>query len=113
MSSIRMIIKKSDGSIVIPKSLYDDTDKDFKGIFEGNWNECNEHYGGNWEEYITKSPHIGKRTWMPPISLFGRTCLIVESDGFRIVDDEKFISMLNGKMFEVSTDGLTTIFKEV
>lgn len=113
MSVIRIIVKRSDGSIVIPKSLYDDTHEDFKGTFEGNWNECNEHYGGNWEEYVKKCPHIGKRTWMPPLFLFGCTCLIVESDRFKIIYDEEFINMLNGNVFEVQTDGLTTILREL
>lgn len=112
MSVIRIIVKRGDGSIVIPKSLYDDTYEDFKGIFKGNWNECNRVYGGNWKEYIKKCPRIGKRSWMPPVSLFGCTCLIVESDRFRIVHDEEFINMLNGNAFLVQTDGFTTILRE-
>lgn len=109
---MKMIIKKKDGHVFIPQCYYDDTGKDYKGVFEGNVNECNIYYDGDWDKYIKTCPQIGKRTWMPPFDLFNMTCLLVESEKFSILNDLDFMDMLNNGVYKVSYDGITMIFRE-
>jgi len=62
--------------VVIAESVYNDTHKDFKGVWDTEREGC--------EEYM------GRRTWMPPFSLFNKTCLLVDGLTLDIISDELF-----------------------
>lgn len=70
------IIKTDNGNIIIAESVYNDTHKDYKGVWDVDREGA--------EEYM------GKRTWMPPFSLFNTTCLLVEDFGLDIISDKEF-----------------------
>lgn len=79
-------IAKTDDGVVIAQSVYDNTHKDFKGVWDA------ERYDwDNWEQVRDK--YMGKRTWMPPYSLFNGTCLLVEGMGLEIIPDDEFDKM--------------------
>lgn len=70
-------IEKVGGKVIIAVSVYNDTHKDFKGIWDTEREGC--------EKYM------GKRTWMPPFDLFNSTCLLIEDFGLDIIPDNEFI----------------------
>ena len=69
-------IEKVGHKAVISESVYNDTHRDFKGVWETEREGC--------EKYM------GKRTWMPPVSLFGSTCLLIEGFSLDIIPDKTF-----------------------
>lgn len=96
-------IIKSGEKIYISQSVYDHTHKDFKGVWTTErWDT------DNWEH--DRKKYIGKRTWMPPYDLLGKTCLLVEGQGFEIVPDDAWKAIRNetrgysrlGKVIEMS-----------
>lgn len=71
------------GNVIISESTYANTHDDFKGVWEvERWDI------DGWEDI--RSKYMGKRTWMPPCSLFGYTCLLVEGCTLMIVSDEEY-----------------------
>ena len=72
------------GSMVyVSQSQYDNTPKDFKGVWDvERWDLP------DWES--KRERYMGKRTIMPPFSLFDTTCLLIEGNGMEIVSDDVF-----------------------
>ena len=67
----------------VSESQYEKTSKDFKGVWEyERWDIP------NWAEVREK--YMGKRTIMPPFSLFDTTCLLIDGLSMEIVSDERF-----------------------
>ena len=76
-------IVKTDKGVVIAQSVYDNTHRDFKGVWD-----CERTDWEDWEQ--VKDKYMGKRTWMPPFGLYNTTCLLVEGMGLEILPDEEF-----------------------
>jgi hypothetical protein len=74
---------RNESMVYVSQSAYDKTPKDFKGVWDvERWDLP------NWESKREK--YMGKRTIMPPFSLFDSTCLLVEGDGMEILSDEEW-----------------------
>lgn len=70
-------------NLYIAQSVYDNTHKDYKGVW------TTERYDwDDWEE--VREQYIGKRTWMPPFYVFNCTCLCIEGQNFEIIPDENW-----------------------
>lgn len=59
-------IEKAGCKVVIAQSVYDNTHKDFKGEQDG------------------------RRSWMPPFSLFNTSCRLIEGQTLDIIPDKTF-----------------------
>lgn len=81
-------VVKNGNTVIIAQSVYDNTSKDFKGVWDTERWDIE-----NWAE--KRESYMGKRTWMPPCSLFGHTCLLVEGKSLTIVPDEEFDTLTN------------------
>lgn len=69
--------------VVIAESVYNNTHKDFKGVWDTERDDWED-----WEK--VRSQYMGRRTWMPPFSLFNKTCLLVDGLTLDIISDELF-----------------------
>ncbi len=83
-------IAKKDDVVFISESCYDDTHKDFKGVWpKGSWDY------DDWKEIRCK--HMGwVRTWMPPFSLLNTSCLLVEGMDLEILPDQEWERRFGG-----------------
>lgn len=78
-----MDILKNGDNVYMSESEYNKAATGYKGIWDTERWDID-----GWEE--KRLNYIGRRTYMPPVSLFGHTCLLVEGHNFEIVPDAKF-----------------------
>lgn len=77
-----IVIRDKKGNVtkvVITQREYDDTSKDYKGLITKD----------DMPFYNNDIKKIGKRTWMPPVWVYGYTCLLVEGKAFEIIETPK------------------------
>lgn len=84
-------IAKRNGVVFISESCYNNTGKDFKGVWNIERWDCDD-----WEEERDK--YMCKRTWMPPFSLFNTSCLLVEGRDLEILPDQEWERRFGGNI---------------
>lgn len=82
-------IAKKDDMVFISESCYNDTDKDFKGVWNIERWDCDDR-----EE--VRDQYMGKRTWMPPYRIFNKPCVLVEGVNLEILPDQEWECRFGG-----------------